>query len=628
MGNTLNNRSTLQGGKYTILKVLGQGGFGITYLAKQRDLKNYFAIKEFFLYELCGRDSKGVVTTLTQGKMVGRYRKKFLKEAQILANLHHPGMVRVSDYFEENGTAYYVMDYIDGESLEEKVRREGTLPEPVALRYISKVASALDYIHRSKVNHLDLKPSNIMVRRADDEPVLIDFGVSKQYDEQKNQTTTTPPGVSDGYSPLEQYKPGGVSTFSPQADIYSLGATFYKLLTGNTPPNANDILNDGHPSLPSSISPQVRAAIGKAMQPRLMDRPDSVGEWLGMMGLASTVTGGSDDTQTIGIEENHGDKEGTLILEKDDPGQEKSEVTLPINDKRTPKPSSKSKRNIFSKIGTSLQRFRKPLEISVFGILATLIVMSLLDKFLPYSHDEDNDFKETVLSGNIEEIDSAAEAVLEDPDLAAAAVEEAYESDETVEATKKNAFCPDGNHPHAIDLGLPSGTKWACCNVGATTPEGYGGYYAWGETETKSTYDWSTYKHCEGTKESCRNIGSDIAGTQYDVAHVKWGGSWRMPSKDQVKELLDNCSSVWTTFNGVKGRKFTSKKNGKSVFLPAAGDRWDDGLYYAGSYGSYWSSTQNPSVTSYAYDLGVASVKADWYNYGRGYGHTVRPVSR
>ena len=112
--------------------------------------------------------------------------------------------------------------------------------------------------------------------------------------------------------------------------------------------------------------------------------------------------------------------------------------------------------------------------------------------------------------------------------------------------------CPDNNHPHAIDLGLPSGTKWACCNVGATKPEEYGGYYAWGEIEEKEIYYWNTYIHCDGTEATCHNIGSDIAGTQYDVAHEKWGGTWQMPSFDQNEELINNCTSEYTTLNGVK----------------------------------------------------------------------------
>ena len=187
-------------------------------------------------------------------------------------------------------------------------------------------------------------------------------------------------------------------------------------------------------------------------------------------------------------------------------------------------------------------------------------------------------------------------------------------------------LCPDNHHPHMIDLGLPSGTKWACCNVGASKPEDYGGYFAWGETENKTIYDWNTYIHCVGTEETCHNIGSDIAGTKNDVVHVKWAGSWVMPSLDQIEELLDNCTYKWTTVNGVKGGKFTSKNNGFSIFLPAAGYRWNIGLYSVGSDGCCWSSTQYPSSSNYSYDFCFGSDKAyKSYDY-RNLGRTVRPV--
>ncbi|MBQ6064081.1 MAG: hypothetical protein IJK87_10720, partial [Prevotella sp.] len=129
----------------------------------------------------------------------------------------------------------------------------------------------------------------------------------------------------------------------------------------------------------------------------------------------------------------------------------------------------------------------------------------------------------------------------------------AYGKAKDFEVEESLTSCPDANHPHMIDLGLPSGTKWACCNVGATAPEQYGGYYAWGEVNEKSYYDWSTYIHCDGHYYDCHNLGSDIAGTQYDVAHVKWGGSWVMPSHAQQVELLNYCTSTWTTENGVYG---------------------------------------------------------------------------
>ena len=181
--------------------------------------------------------------------------------------------------------------------------------------------------------------------------------------------------------------------------------------------------------------------------------------------------------------------------------------------------------------------------------------------------------------------------------------------------------------PQAIDLGLPSGTKWANMNVGSTNPEEYGGYYAWGEIEEKDYYDWSTYIHCDGSDDTCYDLGEDISGTEYDVAHVKWGGDWRMPTQEEFKELFDNCTSEWTTLNGVDGWKFASNINGNSIFLPAAGCRWHGDLNSAGSYGFYWSSTLNVGIPSSACLLLFHSTHAfcDSWNY-RYNGLSVRPV--
>ncbi len=194
--------------------------------------------------------------------------------------------------------------------------------------------------------------------------------------------------------------------------------------------------------------------------------------------------------------------------------------------------------------------------------------------------------------------------------------------------------CPDDHHPHMIDLGLPSGTKWACCNVDTDHPENqsptnYGGYYAWGEMKTKDTYYLDNYIHCDGSLSTCHNLGNDIAGTEYDVAHVKWGGSWVMPSNEQRDELVNNCTYEWTTVDGVKGGKFTSNKNGASIFLPAAGDRSGDDINDASSYGYYWSSTRLPAHIGYAYYLYFSSDDVNLGSIGhRYYGRSVRPVAR
>ena len=185
---------------------------------------------------------------------------------------------------------------------------------------------------------------------------------------------------------------------------------------------------------------------------------------------------------------------------------------------------------------------------------------------------------------------------------------------------------PDG--PEAIDLGLPSGTKWASYNVGATKPEEYGGFFAWGETEEKETYTWKNYIHCDGTSITCHDLGSNISGTEYDVAHVKWGGNWCMPTEKDYYELLDNCTEEWTTLNGVNGRKFTSKINGNSIFFPAAGYSSYEDLYYAGEEGYYWSSTQSHNSDYAMYFWCFSGWSGCYDGIFRYIGQSVRPVEK
>ena len=273
----LSTNTLLQGGKYKIERVLGQGGFGITYLAMQVMLDRKVCIKEFFFKDYCDRTPAGSVisTTSSNKEIVARFLNKFLKEARTISRLEHPNIIRILDIFEENGTAYYVMEYIDGYSLANKVEREGALSEIESVEYIKQIGNALDYIHQQRINHLDVKPANIMLRKSDNKAILIDFGVSKQYDEQGSQTSTTPVGISYGYAPMEQYMPGGVNTFSPQTDIYALGATLYYLLTANTPPAPHQILTNGL-IVPSHISTPLVKAIRQAMEQNKSKRPANI----------------------------------------------------------------------------------------------------------------------------------------------------------------------------------------------------------------------------------------------------------------------------------------------------------------------------------------------------------------
>ena len=188
-----------------------------------------------------------------------------------------------------------------------------------------------------------------------------------------------------------------------------------------------------------------------------------------------------------------------------------------------------------------------------------------------------------------------------------------------------------------VDLGLS--VKWATCNVGANNPEDYGDYFAWGETTTKNTYSWSTYKYCNGSPTTmtkyCNNSSYGNNGftdnkTQLelsdDAARANWGGSWRMPTDAEWTELYEQCTWTCTTQNGVYGKKVTSKTNGSSIFLPATGYRYNSSLYDAGSYGSWWSSSLSTGYPYKAWSVDFSSGDVSRYSDYRCYGQSVRPV--
>ena len=189
-----------------------------------------------------------------------------------------------------------------------------------------------------------------------------------------------------------------------------------------------------------------------------------------------------------------------------------------------------------------------------------------------------------------------------------------------------------------VDLGLPSGTLWATCNVGATTPEGYGDYFAWGETQSKTTYNWSTYKYANGDYDQltkyCNNSSYGyndftdnltVLQSSDDAATANWGNGWCMPTKEQWQELYQNTTNTWTTQNGVNGSLFTAS-NGKSLFLPAAGFRLIDELINVGSSGYYWSSSLNSVSPHFAWHFYSYSDSYIMYYYCRYYGQSVRAV--
>lgn len=331
--------------QYKIESVLGQGSFGVTYKAKgftvvkgalgemKMELPNPIAIKEFFMRDINQRDDSGTITGMTKGSMAYNYALKFRKEAENLARMNHPNIIHVIDFIEANNTFYYVMEYIEGEDMNSYLKTH-KLSEADAVSVIVDVANALKYMHEEqRMLHLDLKPGNIMRRKSDGHIFLIDFGLSKHYGEDGNPDTSTTVGLgTEGYAPLEQGKrTNNRNDFLPTIDVYALGATLFKLLTGNTPPAASDVLDD-EDLLPAEleaahVSQELIDIVVKAMKPGAKKRTQTVGEFMKMFETSSykyflSLDASSDSDVTLRLKETTDhkspsvDEEATVIIEK------------------------------------------------------------------------------------------------------------------------------------------------------------------------------------------------------------------------------------------------------------------------------------------------------------------------
>ncbi len=287
----LQPNTTLQGGKYRIERVLGQGGFGITYLATQVSSNRQVAIKELFIggSGQAINDRRGnqvVVTNSANQQSFNQQKAKFKKEALRLSNLNHPNLVKVHEFFEENGTAYFVMEYIDGESLRSKLNKEGKLSESLVLKYIKQILPALEAAHQKSIWHLDIKPENIMVDRYG-HAYLIDFGASKHIERSGTLTTSLALAYTPGYCApeltdlLNESEDGfaeALREIGPWTDIYSVGATMYNLLTESIPPSSKRVERNGRNafSLPSDVSSTTKDLIIWMMKPNRGERPQGI----------------------------------------------------------------------------------------------------------------------------------------------------------------------------------------------------------------------------------------------------------------------------------------------------------------------------------------------------------------
>ena len=281
----LQPNTTLQGGKYRIERVLGQGGFGITYLARNTLFDVDVAIKEFFMKDENNRDGSQVtIPNTTKQDLFHGQKEKFKKEAKRMFSIKNEHIVSVHDLFEENGTAYYVMDYVDGENLAQRQKRTGKpMSEKMVKKILPQILDALQAVHNMNIWHLDLKPANILLDKAGNIK-LIDFGASKQLNKDKGGATfSTAISYTDGYAPREQMEQN-YDKFGPWTDIYALGGTLYTLLTKKRPPLPTDIdddmSEDKHLALPmpANVSKSMRKLVLQMMNTNRLMRPQKVNE--------------------------------------------------------------------------------------------------------------------------------------------------------------------------------------------------------------------------------------------------------------------------------------------------------------------------------------------------------------
>ena len=357
---TLQPGNTLQGGKYRIEKVLGQGSFGITYLASYAttiegalgkmavDIK--VAIKEFFMSEVNQRNEQTHGVEGSSSTIFTNYRIKFRKEAQNLASLHHPHIVQVTDVFDENNTTYYVMQYIEGMSLDSFIASKGRVSAEDTILIAAQIGQALSYMHQRHMLHLDLKPGNIMLDKQG-QVHLIDFGLSKQYDSNGEPESSTSIGMgTPGYAPIEQAnRMGQGKQFQATIDVYAFGATVYKMLTGRRPDDASVILNDGFPLgflQQLGVQQNMINAVQRAMAPQRNARFQTVTEFVQTLDDGRTIPYSAPDFTLVDDNTITASSEPTQPIRPSRPSQPSSATPSPNDEELAPSTSKLAMKQI------------------------------------------------------------------------------------------------------------------------------------------------------------------------------------------------------------------------------------------------------------------------------------------
>lgn len=648
--------NTLFANRYQLIKLLGRGGFSEVWLAKDNWTHLQIAIKVYAPGQ--GMDQDGL--------------QDFCGELASVYDLNHSNLLKPQHVDTWQNMPYLIMAYCPAGSC---VKRVGKMTEPELWKLIHDVAAGLAYLHEKDVIHQDIKPDNILVD-TEGNYLITDFGISTRARStlRKSVIGGNTSGGTTAYMGPERFSRQPAPTKA--SDIWSFGAMAFELLEGVTPfGEIGGGMQKGGAEIPfinAPVSDALKYTIFKMLSKETWDRPTAATlvEWAVNPNAIEidydllTEENGNEQPQPAPtpIVETPIQPEGraTQRFNSAEPVADENS-TIPISnnivEEETIKPEIKKQpenqrqKDLFKKILMIVSCIATAFVngilagwlfffiISILSITALILYLKNKKKlglillsisiafiFIPPHYKFLDNYTQTEEYGEAYPIEVEEISVVE------------ATSQATTQQNSNKTYTINKNAIQAIDLGLS--VKWASCNLGATKPHEYGYYYAWGETTPKNTYDWKTYKYSKGTEVSLTKYNSLAANGKIDrkkeldllddAVNINLGGSWRMPTQKEFEELKTNCTWTWTTNNGVRGYKVTSKKQGytnSSIFIPAAG--FYDGsrfLNSESSYGNYFSRTLENSIPSCAYFLAFHPSDINVQHCYRQYGLSIRPV--
>ena len=664
---------------YTLIRQLGRGGFSEVWLAHDSYMDIDVAIKIYAPGQ--GMDSNSI--------------NEFRREITGVFQLNHSNLLCPKHLGIWENMPYLIMAYCPAGSC---LKFVGNISESEIWHLIHDVAAGLAYLHEKDIVHQDIKPDNILID-TEGNYLITDFGISTRARStlRKSVMSTTNSAGTLAYMGPERFSTQPVPTKA--SDIWSLGAMLYELLEGVTPfpPDfGGSMLNAGAaiPAINAQVSENLKQTIYKMLSKETWDRPTAAtlvqwasnpsginskphrptqpkvvqppikepqqpkqqnsqtpkyGLWiLGTIalciGIALLVAEFNDNTsstttstqtqvtkQTETVDQNRVKRLITDICACSSRGGNYYQLTNYYTSTISPYVSAdKSKQS--SEVPNATKKF---VENYPEYKISEPYNFQFVNNTFPLTVKCDVDVTWTMKDGT-RKLAKIQKIYYITPEYRVSGFIDKEINRKTL--SKPNAKSMENrifshNGYNYVDLGLS--VKWATCNIGASKPEGYGYYFAWGETEPKTTYDWTTYKWCRGSNATLTKYNTDndygIVDNQIqlelsdDAARIILGGNWRVPTKAEQDELRNNCTWTWTTLNGVKGYKVTSNRNGNSIFLPAAGYRKDCSLENIGRYGHYWSSSISTDFTTSASEVFLGSGIHCSINC-RVIGQSVRPV--